>query len=274
MPRHREFVVFDFGDKEMDSNLSKLEKDLEKLVKTGNELLSNFLEVGEDKGGAKKSKKASKFFSGYQEWFSEALEVIRQILPNRIVEFETLYSQDKRKGLNNLTYGVQDWLLGRRAGVNTLTGEKVFDDFAAAVMKFQSQVQILESAKARFKSTLFDIQQIVRADLFDSELDGAKELLKNGFLRGAGAIAGVVLEKHLAQVCASHSIPIRSKQPTIATYNDALKNNDVIDIPKWRFIQRLGDLRNLCGHNKLREPKKEEVGELIEGVGKITKTIF
>lgn len=258
----------------MDSNLNKLEKDLEKLLKTGDELLSDFSKEGEDKGGVKKGEKTSRFFSGYQKWFSEALEVVRQILPNRIIEFEILYSQDKRKGLNNLTFGVQDWLLGRRSGVNRFTGEKVFDDFAAAVMKFQSQVQILESAKARFKSTLFDIQQIVRADVFDSELDGAKELLKNGFLRGAGVMAGVVLEKHLAQVCVSHSIPIRSKQPTVATYNDALKNNNVIDIPKWRFIQRLGDLRNLCGHNKQREPKKEEVDELIEGVGKVTKTIF
>lgn len=258
----------------MDSNLSKLKKDLEKLVKTGNELLSDFLEVGEDKGGTKKSKKASKFFSGYQEWFSEALEVVRQILPNRIVEFETLYSQDKRKELNNLTYGVQDWLLGRRSGVNDLTGKKVFDDFAAAVMKFQNQVQILESAKVRFKSTLFDIQQIVRADLFDSELDAAKELLKNGFLRGAGATAGVVLEKHLEQVCFSHNIIIKSKHPTIMTYNDALKNKNILDVPTWRFIQRLGDLRNLCDHSKDTEPKKEEVHELIEGIGKVTKTVF
>ena len=40
------------------------------------------------------------------------------------------------------------------------------------------------------------------------------------------------------------------------------------------MIQRLGDLRNLCDHNKQREPIKEDVYELINGVEKVTKTIY
>ncbi len=256
----------------MVSNLNKLEREIGELIKTGDNLLIDFFEEGKEK--KTKNKSHVRFSSGYQEWYSKALEIIRQILPNRIIEFERLYNEDKRKGIDSSTYGIQDWLLGRRSPVNDFTLKKRFDDFAAAVMKFQNQLRILESAHARFNSTIFDIQQIVRADLFDSELDAAKELLKNGFLRGAGAMAGVVLEKHLEQVCISHNVPIKSKNPTITIYNDTLKNNNVIDIPKWRFIQRLGDLRNFCDHNKEREPKKTEVEELIEGIEKITKTIF
>lgn len=256
----------------MSSNLSKLEEDLNKLVVRGEELLSDFLDGQEGRKAKKKS--GTKFCSGYQEWYSEAVEVVRQILPNRVVEFETLYCEEKKKGLTSLTFGVQDWLLGRRSGVNTLTGEKIFDDFAAAVMKFQSQIGVLRSAERRFRSALFDIQQMVQAGVFDSELDAARELLRSGFLRGAGAMAGVVLEKHLSQVCAGHSITVRSKKPTISTYNDALKDNNLVDIPTWRFVQRLADIRNFCGHNKEREPKKAEVSELIEGTEKVTKTIF
>ena len=114
----------------------------------------------------------------------------------------------------------------------------------------------------------------MQADLFDSELDSARELLKKGFLRGAGVLSGVVLEKHLSQVCANHKISIRKKKPTISDFNDLLKKNDVVDVPTWRSIQRLGDLRNLCGHNKDREPTKEETSELIEGVDKVIKTIY
>ena len=66
--------------------------------------------------------------------------------------------------------------------------------------------------KARFESSLFDIQQLVTADLFNSELDAASELAKKKFLRAAGALAGVVLEKHLRQVCKSHSVTIRKKK--------------------------------------------------------------
>lgn len=67
---------------------------------------------------------------------------------------------------------------------------------------------------------------------------------------------------------------MRKKHPTISDLNDLLKNYDVLDIPTWRLIQRLGDLRNLCGHNRQREPNEAEVLELIEGVLKITKTLF
>ena len=56
------------------------------------------------------------------------------------------------------------------------------------------------SLESRFESSLFDMQQLVQADMFDSELDAARELWKKGFLRAAVAICGVILEKHFAIV--------------------------------------------------------------------------
>jgi hypothetical protein len=75
-------------------------------------------------------------------------------------------------------------------------------------------------------------------------------------------------------VCATHAIAVNKKNPTISDLNDQLKNASVIDVPKWRQIQRLGDLRNLCAHSKERDPIKEEVIELIDTVEKIAKTVF
>ena len=114
----------------------------------------------------------------------------------------------------------------------------------------------------------------IRADLFDSELDAANELLKSGFLRASGAMCGVILEKHLGQVCIQHEITLRKNSPTIADYNDALKDASVIDLPTWRYIQHLGDLRNLCCHDKKTEPTKEQATDLLTGTIKITKTVF
>lgn len=228
----------------------------------------------------KKDQDALKKYDGsfekrYQEWYTESHTLIKQILPDRLAEFETLYkSEGKRKEINAVTYTVQDWLNGTRTGVNDFTGERNFNDLAIATMRFQTQLGRLKSVKSRFKSSLFEIKQLVQADLFDSELETARELLKNGFLRGAGAIAGVVLEKHLSEVCSNHSIKVKKKNPSISDFNDLLKNNDVTGVPNWRFIQRLGDLRNLCDHNKKREPEKDEVEELISGVEKVSKTIF
>lgn len=107
---------------------------------------------------------------------------------------------------------------------------------------------ILKSVQSRFESSLFDIRQLAQADLFDSELDAAKELAKNKFSRAAGALAGVVLERHLAEVCDNHAIKIAKKAPAISDLNDALKGADVIDIPTWRSVQHLADIRNLCDH--------------------------
>ena len=78
----------------------------------------------------------------------------------------------------------------------------------------------------------------------------------------------------LAQVCLNHAIATLKKNPKIADFNEMLKAADVIDLPQWRFIQHLADLRNLCDHAKKPEPTTEQIGDLLAGVGKITKTVY
>ena len=259
----------------MEGNLGRYQADLDRLINLSDLLHADLAIVASGEKVKKGEPEPGRLFhSSYQRWYSEAHEVIRQILPARLNEFETLYYGDeKRKDFNAGTYAIRDWLLGIRAGQN-LDGVKYFDDAGVAFMRYQTQVQILKSATVRFESSLLDIRQILQADLFDSEVESAKELLKKGFLRASGAVVGVVAEKHLEQVCKNHNIRITKKAPTISFYNDALKNEGVIEVPEWRFIQRLGDLRNLCDHNKDREPTKDEVTELIIGVDKLTKTMF
>ncbi len=145
---------------------------------------------------------------------------------------------------------------------------------SAAISRFRQQAAILKSCRARFESSLFEIRQLVQADLLDSELDAAQELSKHRFTRAAGALAGVVLEKHLAQVCDNHLVKITKVKPTTNDLNEALKAADVIEVPTWRFVQHLADIRNLCDHNKNKEPSQEQVEEMIAGVGKISKTVF
>ncbi|MGE3814780.1 MAG: hypothetical protein AB7G68_06235 [Nitrospiraceae bacterium] len=211
----------------------------------------------------------------YQKWYTEAHAVIRQLIPDRLSEFEELYKGDgKRKNTTIQTYHIQDWLNGVRSGVDYRTSKKLYDDFAIVSMRFATQLSILKAVDSRFESTLHDIKQLVQADLFDSELGTARELLKNGYIRAAGAIAGVVLEKHLGQVAVNHNLSSRKQHPTISDLNDLLKNGTVLDVPAWRNIQRLGDLRNMCDHNKHRDPTHEEVDELVTGVEKISKTLF
>lgn len=253
------------------SNIEKYKEELSDLIGTAHHLLLSLtLEFGLIKDPKEKRKfekiKKYNFSEHYEIWYSEAYEVIRQILPNRLDDFKNLYKLAKRKDIDYSTYTISDYINGI-AGINEKWEH-------SAYAKFQQQITILKAAERRFESSLFDIKRVVQADIFDSEIEAARELHKKGFLRGSGAVAGVVLEKHLGQVCEDHKIKISKKNPTISDYSGLLKKHNVIETPEWRFIQRLGDLRNLCDHDKKREPTKSEVQELIDGVDKITKTLY
>jgi len=220
--------------------------------------------------------KIPSFTDTYQIWYSEALVLLNQLLPIRVSDFVKLYERPKtsRKNITYENYVIEDALQGLVISTGSSSYKKIIADSKAAIPKFRQQLSILKSVERRFKSSLFDIKQLVQADLFDSELGAAKELAKKGFLRGGGAIAGVVLEKHLSQVCDNHKVKITKKNPSISDYNDKLKGANIYETPTWRKIQHLGDLRNLCDHNKKTAPKPDDVEELISGVEKIVKTLF
>ncbi|HOX41933.1 MAG TPA: hypothetical protein PK263_07165 [bacterium] len=265
----------------MSNNIEKYKKDLEKLIKHGESLqiameCECYPEQYEKALGDKFKefkKKLPKFNDEYQSWYSEAKVLIKQLLPDRLSDFERHYEKPKpRKDITSDNYRIEDYLQGLSVTRGWEKEKVVGPD--AAIPQFKQQLAIVKAVSSRFESSLFDIRQIVQADLFDSELEAARELIKNGFLRGAGAISGVVLEKHLGQVCENHNIKTRKKHPAISDFNDILKDGGVLDTPSWRQIQRLGDIRNLCDHNKDRDPTKEEVEELVNGVEKFTKTLF
>ncbi len=220
-------------------------------------------------------KKIPTFSTDYQNWYSEAHAVIKQLIPDRLVDFVRFYEKPKTRKDKDISCGnyvIEDYLLGLIAR-DVFSNEVKVGPYAA-IPQFKQQLAILKSANQRFDSSLFDIMQLVQADLLDSELESARLLQKNKFFRAAGAIAGVVIEKHLAQICANHNITVSKKNPTIADFNDLLKSSTVTEIAMWRFIQHLADLRNLCDHNKEKEPSNENIDDLISGTEKITKTIF
>jgi len=270
----------------MATNLDRYKKDLDLLVEKGGNL-SNAMQLecfpeqfervlkkyGND---AKEIRKTiPSFKEAYQPWYSESKALVRQLLPDRLSDFVRYYEKPKsRKEITHANYVIEDYLQGLSVTrTQGLTEQKIVGP-ESAIPQFRQQLAILKSAAARFESSLFDIRQLVQADLFDSELDAAHELAKNKFARAAGALAGVVLERHLAQVCENHAIKVAKKDPTISDLNDALKASDTIDTPQWRSIQHLADLRNLCDHNKKTEPTEEQVDDLLAGVKKITRTLF
>ena len=259
-------------------SFERYKKDIEKLAVDGDRLyLAMIVEQLPDRKkklnlSEEELKKLPRFRDKYQHWYSESVVCISQLLPERLEDFTSYYKPLKtRKDIGYANYTVSDYLKGLTV---TQGWEKTkLAGPEAAIPAFEQQVNIVKSLKQRFESTLFDIRALVQADLFDNELDAAEELNKRGFLRGAGAVAGVVLEGHLRTVCKQHKITA-PKSAMLGKLNDLLKEKSILDIPTWRFIQHLIDLRNLCDHEMAKEPTKENIEELVQGVRKVTKTVF
>jgi hypothetical protein len=213
------------------------------------------------------------FTQAYQTWYSSAQSVIKKFLPDRYADFTALYEQPKgRKEIRPDNYVIEDYL--KKVVITAGFDKKIVASQADAIPVFQQQINILNSVFDRFDNVLFEMQQILQASFLDQEMQSAKQLLKNKFLRSSGAICGVVLENHFQQLCENHQIKIPKKNMTIRDYNDLLKKEEILSFEIWRFVQHLEELWALSCKNKKEMPTVDEANDLIEGTEKVIKTIF
>lgn len=214
---------------------------------------------------------AKQFSFDYQGWYTKALKAVSSLAPDRFLEFKGYYEIDpKRKDLGYGTYVIQDFIKGVVPSRNRYPD---FDDRAQVVRCFFNQLTILKAVADRIDSVVNNIEGELYAELQDSELVVARQLV-NASVRAAGALVGVVVEGHLQKVAATHNVKITKKAPTISELNDPLKAASVIDTATWRKISFLGDLRNLCSHKKDTEPTKAQVIELIDGAEWLVKNVL
>ena len=227
----------------MTDKIEKLKEEVEALIEQGTLLL---YAMGKDLNLSEETRKRLKdldlqlpdFRNEYETWYSESLRIVRQIIPERLEDFVKQYKDEKRKSIiSNSSYAIYDYLIHVKTR---------FVGYGDAVPKMQNQLSILKSSRKRFASSLFDIKKLLQADLFDSELESAKELCKNKFVRAGGAVAGVVLEKHLEHVCQQHNATPQRKNHTISVLNLSLKSHNTIG--RRSQIDQLGgpSVRQFC----------------------------
>lgn len=261
-------------------NKEEFIKTVDKLIADSQDVLGTFIyynyfkkyeddesnvEMQEQMQDYKKYKKVM-FSEIYQKWYSKALTIIKAIIPNRCEEFERLYlPSNNRKELTVLNYTIFD-------AIRTLQIESKNIDPHLALTLLTSQINIMKSIREILELKLNEISNMLEFDVFEKELDSARYLLKNKYTRSAGAICGVIIEKHLINMLSSANLKPTKKNPSINDLNDDLYKNNLIETTQYKFILFLADIRNKCDHNKDKEPTKEEVEDLISGTEKIIKT--
>jgi hypothetical protein len=241
-------------EKEITSSIVSLVKEGESMYKDINRDFSKERKIYLDK-----------LIDRYQTWYTSCLNVVKEFGEIRLREFIEYYELNQRKELSIFTYTLKDFFSGY-----DLIGEGKSE--SVVISKFGLQITILNSISKNVSSKLSNIKGILESELFDDELEAAEELLKKKYYRASGALAGVTLERHLKNICEKLNFKIVKKSASISDYNDTLKKEEHFDLIKWRFIQHLGDLRNLCDHDKEREPTKEDIEKLLKGVKEVVKT--
>ena len=128
---------------------------------------------------------------------------------NRASDFISHYEYPRvRKDINFQNYMIRDYLQGLRI---TRWGDEVVVDGCAAIPEFVQQLNMVKAAKEPLDATLLDLKAVLQADLFDTEIETAASLAKAGYLRAAGVICGVVIEKHLLHTCNVHKVIVKKK---------------------------------------------------------------
>ena len=209
------------------AKLDQILKELFSLVTKGADLLQE---------GQKKDVSLGTFGPRYEAWYTKALSVVSAIIPERALDFREAYRADRRKDITYATYTISDYLTGL---VVKYAGQPTFDTSQAFGYKMLRQIGIVQAALEAAPLALRDIRTVFRAELLDADIHTARELLRSGHLRAAGAICGVVLESHLGSVATRHAVSLYKKNLTISDFNDALKDANVYNVPLWPLFNVL-----------------------------------
>jgi hypothetical protein len=134
----------------------------------------------------------------------------------------------------------------------------------------ESSYSILTRLGAIFSATkddfeggyLTSIKNLIQAEVFDSELEQAKELLNSKYISAAAVIAGVVLETSLRELCDRHG----AEHGKLDYMNSQLAKAGVYNKLWQKRITALADIRNSAAHGKPEEFTENDVRDMIRDV--------
>ncbi|MFZ6709781.1 DUF4145 domain-containing protein [Undibacterium sp. TC9W] len=122
---------------------------------------------------------------------------------------------------------------------------------------------IFNAAKEDFEGGyLTTLKKLVQADVFESELEQAQELLDNNYTLAAAVIAGVVLETAIRDLCDANGIG----HGKLDFMNAELAKKGIFNKLQQKQITALADIRNSAAHGKPNEFTKVDVTNMIREV--------
>ena len=112
------------------------------------------------------------------------------------------------------------------------------------------------------KGYLNSIKNLIQAEVFETQLEQAKELLKKGYIIASAVIAGTVLETALREICLRNAI----EDGMINKMNDNLAKNGTYSKLQHKRIIALADIRNSSAHGNYDKFDKKDVEMMIRDI--------
>lgn len=128
---------------------------------------------------------------------------------------------------------------------------------------FRRMNAIFLAAKEDFEGGYLNkIRDLIQAEVFDSELEQAEELLTSRYYTAAAVITGVVLETRLRQLCKDRSIPTGN----LNKMNADLAKAGVYNKLTQKQIAVLADIRNSAAHGESGKFAQIDVVNMVRDV--------
>jgi hypothetical protein len=133
-------------------------------------------------------------------------------------------------------------------------------------VRFKRAKAVFGAAREDFEGGyVASIRNLIQAEVFDTELEQAKELLAAGYHQAAAIIAGVVLETSLRQHCDQEQIEPGKLDRMNADLAKAGKYNSIMQ----KRITSLAAIRNAAAHGDLQAFSRSDVAAMINEVERL-----
>jgi hypothetical protein len=115
---------------------------------------------------------------------------------------------------------------------------------------------------------LVSVRNLVQAEVFDTELEQARELLSAGYYPAAAVIAGVILETSLRHLCTAKQLPIGK----LDKMNADLAKSGLYNSLVQKRVTVLAAIRNSAAHGENATFSKEDVGAMVDEVERLVSS--
>jgi hypothetical protein len=197
-----------------------------------------------------------------QRWYRGARAFLVENESSGIAEFDACYDTSKRPDADRgggrrwrSPGDIEDYIT---SGPHGATGKPAHDYFTVFSREFRKARALVIAVVDEVASRLLSLRSQLSYEVAADELDAADALLANwegheAFMRAAGVVARVALERHLFTLADTKGVQIVKNPPTKprATADDAvlsLQRANVITALQKRRVEDLLAVGNACAH--------------------------